>query len=156
MIGDAHATVHGLLMIADVRHHRATHLDAVAVRDADVGHRAHPDLGVADDDVGVSDVVETDVAAQIGEAHGEVRRTHEVFEGLLERESVGLYRPVDVEARTDAVGRHEERKPLDMVPMQMRDQCRAAEAAVLRQRVAPVPKTRAEIEHDRKRARRLQ
>ncbi len=155
VVGDIHAAVHRLLVVADVRHDGAAHLDAIAVGEPDVRDAAHLDLGVADRDVGVGDVVEADVAAEVGEAHREVRRAHEVLERLLER-AVVLRRSVDVELCARTVDRDEERQPLHVVPMEVGDERGPAEAAVLRERVAPVAQARAEVEDDRLAARRFE
>ena len=56
-------------------------------------------------------------------------RFYQQYERLLEGETVGLNRSVDVKARADTVGGNEERQPLHMVPVQMGDQRRAAESS---------------------------
>jgi hypothetical protein len=120
-----------------------------------MGHGAHPHLGVADDQVLVGHVVEGDAAAQLVELHREVRRAHEVAEHLSER-LVALGRAVDVELRTGPVGGGEERQPLDVVPVDVGDQCVAPEATVEGLGLAESAQAGTEVEHDRVLARHPQ
>ena len=93
---DALAAACGRLVVADVGDRRRRPVDAVAVGRADVRDRPHGDLGAADGELVVGDVVEADVARQLVEPHREVRRADELVERLVER-AVLLRRPVDVE-----------------------------------------------------------
>ena len=95
--GDVEAAVEGLLVIADVDDRDALHLDPVADRRTDVGDAAGPHLGVADGVIAVGQAVEADVAGEVADPHREVRRPHELAEGLLERQASSCTRAVDVE-----------------------------------------------------------
>ena len=152
--GDVEAAVDGLLVVADVddRH-------AVAARP---GSRWWHRRGARGAVVTLasptawtpsSRVWKRNVAGQVAGAHREVRRAHELAEGLFERAAVVLRRAVDVERGAGPVDRHEERQALHVVPVQVRDEGVAAERAVGGLGGAEEAQAGAEVEDDRARGR---
>ncbi|MEZ5135943.1 MAG: hypothetical protein R2699_13035 [Acidimicrobiales bacterium] len=91
-------------------------------------------------------LVEHDVAREIGHADREVRGPHELVEGVGQREAVVLGRSVDVEPGTGHVDRHEERQALHVVPVQVGDEGVPSERTVRRLLVAEEPQTGADVE----------
>ena len=134
-------------MVTDVGDGMPTELDPIAEGGTDMRYISGSHLGITDREVGVVHGVEPDVADQIADAHREVRRAHELFERLGQREPL-LGRAIDVELRAFSVDRCTERQTLHMVPMEMGDQGMSVERAVLRLGLAEEAEAGAEIEHD--------
>jgi hypothetical protein len=148
------AAVERLLVVAHVHDRVAAVLDPVSESGTDVGHEPRHDADVADGELGVGHRMEAQLAGQVGDAHREVRRRHELVERLLEGQALGRRR-VDVERRARPQRGSEEGQALDVVPVQVGDERVAVERLVGREAVAPEPETGAEVEDDGGRARRL-
>jgi hypothetical protein len=136
-------------VVGDVRDRDAVPVHTESERRTDVTHPARPNLRDTDREVVVARVVKTHVARELRGRDREVRRPHHCGEHVAER-PVGLTRPVHVETRRLAVQRREERQPLHVVPVQVREQDRAVEVALAMQAVRA--ESGAEVEDDRVRA----
>ena len=142
IVGVAPGTV-----VGDVRDRHAVPVDAVAEGRPDVAHPARPHLGEADREIVVAGVVEPHVACELRRSDREVRRAHDLREHVAQR-ALGLARPVDVERRTLAVERREERQALHVIPMKVRQQHRPVELVGA---VQPVrAQAGSEVEDDRR------
>src|SRR5829696_8988350 len=117
-VGHPLAAVEGDLVVTDVGHRHAGPVDPVAVVLPHVGHRADPHLGVAHGHVGLGQVVEDDLAPEVGGPHGEVGRPHDLLEGGGQVDP-GLAGPDDVEPGAGPVDRREEGQSLDVVPVEV-------------------------------------
>jgi len=108
----------------------------------------NPHLGVADGQIILVGVVKLDLALQVAEMDGEVRRPHEVPEHVRQRPLL-LDWPINIEASARAMNRREERQALYVVPMDVGDQRRALEGLGRLLGVAETTQAGAEVEDDR-------
>ena len=145
--GDRVAAVVGLLMVGDVGDRRALPLDAVAVGRPDVGNAARHDLRGADRELVVGAGMERERADERVHRDREERRPDAEVERIEQVDAVVLHRRVHVEVAAGE-DRHEERKPLHMVPVQVADQRRSFEAAVEWLGLAEVPQARPHVQDD--------
>ena len=139
----------GLLVVAQVGDRRPVPRDPVAARGADVRDQARHDVDVADPEGLVADPAEVDAAGERLERDRERRRAQAGTEHVTERAPVGLRRGVDVEVRPVAQEGREEREALDVVPVQMGQQARAAERLARPVRQAVVAQAGTEVEQQR-------
>ena len=123
------------------------HVDPEPERRADVAHPARAHLRGTDREVVVAGVVEANVARELSGSIGKNGGRIMLREDLAER-PFGLARAVHVDGRALAVQRREERQALHVIPVQVRQQHRTVELALVAQPVRTQPGT--EVEHDRR------
>jgi hypothetical protein len=116
-----------------------------------VGHGAGGDDGAVDlDRLAVVEVDEVDVAVELLGRHREVRRPQELPEGVAQAEiGLGTGGP---HGEVGAGGQHghEEREPLDVVPVDVGDEGVTLEGAVGGLGLAEEPQAGAQVEDDRR------
>jgi hypothetical protein len=113
-----------------------------------MGHDARPHRHVAEHEIVVTHIVETEGAGELLEREREHRRLDRTLERLGQRTAVVLHGPVDIELCSGLQHRCEERQALDVVPVEMRQQANAAERSVVRLLASEVAQAGAEVEHD--------
>ena len=123
---DMPGVVDGLLVVADVGDAHPTPVDPVAEGGPDVGNLTDRHPGRPHVERTRRGVMEGDLTRHVVDTDREEGRVHERVEGGLQRPA-RLDRAVDVQSGTLTVQRREEGQALDVVPVQVAEQCRAAE-----------------------------
>lgn len=152
LVGDGKGTIRGLLMIADVRNRTDRILDAIAVRGSAMRHRRRSDRAATSFDrlrrVGLDKL---DTSGQYVEMNREQRRLDETPYLVSERAS-RLGRADEPEVGPRIEEWFEERDPLNVVPVEVGEQCSTDKStdALRLEFLAVVTKPRSEVEKDRR------
>ena len=146
---DGERTVARLLVIAEVADAVAVPRDPVPAGAPDVWDQPRHHVELADRELRVGDVVEPDVARQLGQRDREQWWPDRVGHHVVHRATVGLRRRIHVELGTGPEQRTEERQALHVVPVQVAQQARPPERLFWRTAEAEVAHARAEVEQDR-------
>ncbi len=102
-----------------------------------------------DDELVVDQLLELDRSGEDREVDGKQRRPDRVGEDLLDRPAVLLHGGVHGDVGLGGQQRGEERKTLDVVPVQVADEAGTAKRHLGRHRPAEVAQTGSEVEQDR-------